>query len=102
LALAPSELVHAIMEPPMTMRAETPDRSARQTHRPKTSKERALINPADLDAILLDLDGVVTETAETHACAWKATFDEYLRRCRGRGATSALLDKMQAADVTLM
>ncbi len=68
----------------MTMRAETPNRTARQTRRPKTSEERVLIDPAELDAILLDLDGVVTETAETHARAWKATFDEYLRQRAAR------------------
>ena len=68
----------------MTMRAETPNRTARQTRRPKTSKERVWIDPAELDAILLDLDGVVTETAETHARAWKATFDEYLRQRAAR------------------
>jgi len=32
-----------------------------------------------LDAILVDLDGVVTETAKIHAEAWKRTFDDYLR-----------------------
>ena len=68
----------------MTMRAETPNRTARQTRRPKTSEERVVIDPAELDAILLDLDGVVTETAETHARAWKATFDEYLRQRAAR------------------
>ena len=68
----------------MTMRAETPNKTARQTRRPKTSEERVLIDPAELDAILLDLDGVVTETAETHARAWKATFDEYLRQRAAR------------------
>jgi alpha,alpha-trehalase len=33
----------------------------------------------DLDGILLDLDGVVTETAQIHAEAWKTMFDVYLR-----------------------
>jgi trehalose 6-phosphate phosphatase len=32
-----------------------------------------------LDAILVDLDGVVTETAKIHAEAWKRMFDDYLR-----------------------
>lgn len=32
-----------------------------------------------LDAILVDLDGVVTETADVHAAAWKAAFDAYLQ-----------------------
>ena len=34
----------------------------------------------DLDAVLFDLDGVVTKTAALHAAAWKRLFDEYLRR----------------------
>ena len=32
------------------------------------------------DAVLFDLDGVLTSTAEIHADAWKQMFDEYLRR----------------------
>lgn len=31
------------------------------------------------DAVILDLDGVITQTASIHFQAWKATFDEYLR-----------------------
>jgi len=31
------------------------------------------------DAVIFDLDGVVTKTAVVHAAAWKAMFDEYLR-----------------------
>jgi beta-phosphoglucomutase family hydrolase len=30
------------------------------------------------DAILLDLDGVITDTASVHAACWKQMFDEYL------------------------
>lgn len=41
--------------------------------------------PRRFDAVLLDLDGVITRTAEVHARAWKRMFDEYLeRRARGR------------------
>ena len=32
-----------------------------------------------LDAIVLDLDGVITDTATVHASAWKALFDGYLK-----------------------
>ena len=32
-----------------------------------------------LEAVLFDMDGVVTDTAEAHAAAWKRLFDEYLR-----------------------
>lgn len=31
------------------------------------------------DAVLLDLDGVITDTASIHAASWKRMFDEYLR-----------------------
>ncbi len=31
------------------------------------------------DAVIFDLDGVVTQTALTHAMAWKDMFDDYLR-----------------------
>jgi trehalose-phosphatase len=32
------------------------------------------------EAVILDLDGVLTRTARQHARAWKAMFDEFLRR----------------------
>jgi beta-phosphoglucomutase family hydrolase len=32
------------------------------------------------DAVLFDLDGVITNTATLHATCWKQMFDEYLRR----------------------
>lgn len=35
---------------------------------------------AQLDAVLFDLDGVVTDTARVHARCWKRVFDELLER----------------------
>src|SRR5215470_17036047 len=32
------------------------------------------------DAVLFDLDGVITNTANLHAACWKQMFDEYLRK----------------------
>jgi beta-phosphoglucomutase family hydrolase len=32
------------------------------------------------DAVLLDLDGVITDTASIHAACWKQMFDEYLKK----------------------
>ena len=32
------------------------------------------------DAVLFDLDGVITDTASLHAAAWKQMFDDYLQR----------------------
>lgn len=34
--------------------------------------------PSRLEAVLFDMDGVVTDTAEAHAGAWKRLFDEFL------------------------
>lgn len=36
------------------------------------------------DAVLLDLDGVITDTASIHARSWKRMFDEYLRQRSSR------------------
>ena len=38
------------------------------------------LSPRDYDAVLFDLDGVLTRTASVHAAAWKRLFDEFLRR----------------------
>ena len=38
------------------------------------------ISPRDYDAVLFDLDGVLTRTAAVHASAWKRLFDEFLTR----------------------
>jgi beta-phosphoglucomutase-like phosphatase (HAD superfamily) len=32
------------------------------------------------DAVLFDLDGVITNTANLHAACWKQMFDEYLQK----------------------
>ena len=32
------------------------------------------------DAVLFDLDGVITDTASLHAACWKQMFDEYLQK----------------------
>ena len=36
------------------------------------------ITPQDFDAVLFDLDGVLTTTRTLHAAAWKLAFDEFL------------------------
>jgi beta-phosphoglucomutase family hydrolase len=36
------------------------------------------------DAVLLDLDGVITDTASLHEACWKRMFDEYLRKRAAR------------------
>jgi beta-phosphoglucomutase family hydrolase len=45
-----------------------------------------LVNRDRYDAVLFDLDGVITNTATLHATCWKQMFDEYLRnRAEQRG-----------------
>lgn len=44
--------------------------------------------PEGVRACLFDLDGVLTQTAEVHAAAWKQMFDAYLRGRDGEGFTA--------------
>jgi beta-phosphoglucomutase family hydrolase len=37
------------------------------------------------DAVIFDMDGVVTDTAAVHSAAWKRMFDDYLRARAARG-----------------
>jgi len=37
-----------------------------------------VIHPREIDAVVFDMDGVVTQTASVHAAAWKSLFDAYL------------------------
>ena len=36
------------------------------------------VSPRDYDAVLFDLDGVLTKTASAHAATWKKLFDGFL------------------------
>src|SRR6185436_4177955 len=49
--------------------ADTPTENASP---PSVTRER-------YDAVLFDLDGVLTSTAAIHAASWKRMFDDYLR-----------------------
>jgi trehalose-phosphatase len=42
------------------------------------NKSQVNITRADYDAVIFDLDGVITKTAKVHFKAWKKMFDEYL------------------------
>ena len=69
----------------------------RQTRQPKT--ERAITRDR-YHAVLLDLDGVITDTASVHAECWKQMFDEYLQtRATQRGEAFRPFDP--AADYRL-
>ncbi|MBV8808449.1 MAG: hypothetical protein JO033_07215, partial [Acidobacteriaceae bacterium] len=38
------------------------------------------LSARDYDAVLFDLDGVLTKTAEVHAAAWKRMLDAFLAK----------------------
>ena len=40
----------------------------------------ATVSPRDYDAVLFDLDGILTRTASVHAAVWKKPFDAFLER----------------------
>ena len=48
----------------------------------------------DFDAVLFDLDGVLTSTARVHSVCWKKMFDEFLeRRAADTGGAFAPFDR---------
>jgi beta-phosphoglucomutase family hydrolase len=49
--------------------------------------------PPAIHACLLDLDGVLTDTATIHSAAWKQMFDEYLSQHAGRGGEFVPFDR---------
>jgi len=49
----------------------------RSTRQPES---KYAITRDQYDAVLLDLDGVITDTASVHAACWKQMFDEYLQK----------------------
>jgi len=66
---------------------------------------RVIIERSRYDAVIFDLDGVVTQTAAVHAAAWKRLFDEYLQSRAARiaagaepGARAATPGETAAAD----
>ena len=49
---------------------------------------KATIARTEYDAVIFDLDGVVTQTAAVHAAAWKRLFDAYLAERAARGSAA--------------
>ena len=47
---------------------------------PSVPDGRREVTRERFDAVLLDLDGVITDTARIHTAAWKEMFDAFLRR----------------------
>lgn len=57
------------------------DASANRPAPPRrTAAARAARGARKLEAVLFDMDGVITDTAGAHAAAWKRLFDDYLKR----------------------
>jgi len=55
--------------------------------------------PAAIAACLFDLDGVLTDTAQVHAAAWKETFDSFLRgRAEAGGGAFVPFDPVRDYD----
>ena len=48
-----------------------------------------------LEAVIFDMDGVVTRTERLHVRAWRQLFDEYLDARRARGETHAPFDPVK-------
>jgi beta-phosphoglucomutase family hydrolase len=44
------------------------------------SESPLTISPENFDAVLFDLDGVLTDTARVHAASWQEMFDAFLRQ----------------------
>lgn len=44
------------------------------------SRFNSVISSSQFDAVLFDLDGVITATAKVHAVCWKRSFDEFLKQ----------------------
>jgi beta-phosphoglucomutase family hydrolase len=53
--------------------------SSEAAARERGMDKEQVITRAKYDAVLFDLDGVITDTANLHAACWKQMFDEYLR-----------------------
>ena len=55
-----------------------------------------IITRDQYDAVLFDLDGVITDTASIHGASWKQMFDEYLRtRATQRGEAFRPFDPVE-------
>jgi hypothetical protein len=53
-------------------------------HYPEARRMTSTSSSSSFDAVLFDLDGVLTATSALHAAAWKQTFDAVLPKCELR------------------
>jgi beta-phosphoglucomutase family hydrolase len=55
--------------------------------------------PDQIEGLLFDMDGVLTQTAKVHAAAWKQAFDEFLKdRAETEGEKFVPFDKVEDYD----
>ena len=50
------------------------------SHHGEHGNTRPVIIPGHYDAVLFDMDGVITDTASIHTSCWKTMFDQFLRK----------------------
>jgi len=55
------------------------------TQEPEPTPGPISLSPKEYDAVIFDLDGVVTKTAKVHAAVWKKMFDDYLKERSSEG-----------------
>lgn len=48
-----------------------------------SERKQIILSRSDYDAVIFDMDGVVTQTAKIHAATWKLLFDEYRKDSGG-------------------
>ena len=66
----------------------------------RQAETKSAITRDQYDAVLFDLDGVITDTASVHAACWKQMFDEYLQK-RAAQRSEAFRPFDSAADYRL-
>jgi beta-phosphoglucomutase-like phosphatase (HAD superfamily) len=57
------------------------------------------LDARQFDAVLFDLDGVITRTAAVHAAAWKKLFDHYLQARAQHTGTVYFLEALNQQGV---
>jgi len=72
-------------------------RPAEPTARPRGGSPNMPVDLRRFDAVLFDLDGVITDTAAVHAAAWKQLFDDFLR-ARSAATSDPFVEFDLAAD----
>lgn len=61
-----------------------------------STKTKVVISPLEYQAVIFDLDGVITKTATVHGRAWKRMFDEFLQQhSRDEGVPFVPFDEQQ-------